>query len=91
MSKTLATRTGVRESPAPRRRQRILSAPGGRARAYEIIMRFDGCPKTETAFYLKFQRLSDGEKKRLQTYYSLPDADWAVFMSICRYWAVRVA
>jgi len=60
-------------------------------RREEILNLFAETPKTETAFYLQFQQLSQADKEYIQTYQNLPDADWSVFKAITRYWSVRTA
>jgi hypothetical protein len=49
---------------------------------------FEQTPRTEAAFYSRFQSFSDGDKKLLCDFYTLAD-DWKLFRMICRYYAVK--
>ena len=66
-------------------------APTDRAVAYRIMQQFADTAKTETAFYLRFERLVPADREFLAAYYNLPDNNWAVFKQITRWWAVRTA
>lgn len=62
-----------------------------RGRAYQIMQLFSDVPRTETAFYLHFQRLCHEDRNFLQRFYGLDTPDWPVFKAITRWWAVRTA
>ena len=62
-----------------------------RARAYRIMQLFSDVAKTETAFYLHFQRLCHEDRIFLQRFYGLDGPDWPVFKAITRWWGVKTA
>ncbi len=73
------------------RAQEVRAREKGRTRRAEILQWFAETGKTETAFYLRFQELALGDKAYMQSYHTLPDADWSVFKEITRYWNVKTA
>ncbi|UCC96310.1 MAG: hypothetical protein JSW66_10735 [Phycisphaerales bacterium] len=60
----------------------------GRQEWYRALKHFEKTPRTEAAFYIRFQTLSPVDKKVLLAFYELED-DWKLFRKICRYYAVK--
>ncbi|MHC4541603.1 MAG: hypothetical protein ACYS74_17780 [Planctomycetota bacterium] len=61
----------------------------GRQEWYRAMKHFEHTPRTEAAFYLRFQTLPEAAKKALLAFYQLDDG-WKLFKTICRYYAVRM-
>jgi hypothetical protein len=55
---------------------------------YEIMKFFKATPRTESAFYLRFQKMSKEDIRLLMSYY-YAEEDWQVFKRICKFWNVR--
>ena len=55
---------------------------------YDIMKFFNQTPRTEVAFYLRFQLLPKEEVIRLMNYYN-DNEEWHVFKKICKYWCVK--
>jgi len=51
---------------------------------------FEDTPKTEEAFYLRFQELSDEDVVFLKSFYNITE-DWDLFEMICKFWNIRIS
>jgi len=58
-------------------------------RAWNTMRWFDSTPKTQAAFYDRFQELADEDATFLKCFYDIAD-DWDLFKMICKFWNVPV-
>jgi hypothetical protein len=72
------------------RRKRSHVLVSGRQDVQEALKWFEDTPKTESAFYIRFQTLSPVKKQTPMTFWHLTD-DHILFCHICTYWVVKVA
>lgn len=59
-------------------------------RSWATLKWFEETPKTEDAFYLRFQDLPDEDAVFLKSFYNLND-DWELFKKICSFWSVKIS
>ena len=59
-------------------------------RSWATLKWFEGTPKTEEEFYLRFQDLPDEDATFLKSFYNVSD-DWDLFRMICKFWDIRVS
>jgi len=55
---------------------------------YDLMKFFRNTPRTESAFYLRFQLMDPADISMLMTLYAV-DEEWDVFKIICKYWNVK--
>ena len=55
--------------------------------AWEAVRFFRETPRTEEAFYLRFQLLGASERRILKDHWKLRD-DWTLYRRLCRFWGV---
>jgi len=55
--------------------------------AWRVVRFFRKTPRTEEAFYLRFQRLGAPQRRLLKDGWKLAD-DWALYRRLCRFWGV---
>jgi hypothetical protein len=60
------------------------------SRAHEILKFFEDVPKTESAFYLRFQSMNIEDIEFLKSFYKETE-QWRVFCKICSFFNVKVA
>jgi hypothetical protein len=58
-------------------------------RAWNTMRWFDGTPKTQAAFYSRFQELADEDVMFLKCFYDITE-DWDLFKMICKFWNVPI-
>lgn len=58
-------------------------------RAWNTMRWFDGTPKTQAAFYSRFQELGEEDVTFLMCFYDIHE-DWDLFKIICKFWNVPV-
>ena len=61
-----------------------------RRRSWATLKWFEETPKTEEAFYLRFQDLPDEDVTFLKSFYNVSE-DWDLFRMICRFWDIQVS
>jgi len=54
---------------------------------YDIMKFFRDTPRTESAFYLRFQQMDQGDIRLLMSFYDIEE-DWQVFKRICKFWNI---
>jgi len=59
-------------------------------RSWATLKWFEGTPKTEEAFYLRFQELPDEDVTFLKSFYNVSE-DLDLFMMICKFWNIPVS
>jgi hypothetical protein len=59
-------------------------------RSWATLKWFEGTPKTEEEFYLRFQNLPDEDATFLKSFYNISE-DWDLFKMICKFWNIRVS
>jgi hypothetical protein len=59
-------------------------------RSWATLKWFKGTPKTEEAFYLRFQDLPDEDVTFLKSFYNVSE-DWDLFKMICKFWDIQVS
>jgi hypothetical protein len=55
---------------------------------YDIMKFFESTPRTEAAFYLRFQQAKQSYIQLLMSYYGIQE-EWQVFKKICKFWNVK--
>ena len=55
---------------------------------YDIMKFFKQTPRTEGAFYIRFQKMPQDDIRLLMSFYDV-DEDWHVFKRICKFWNER--
>jgi len=65
--------------PAP---GRVLTRQG-----WQAVQMFRETPRTEEAFYLRFQLLGRRDRRLLKRCWDLPD-DWTLYRRLCRFWGI---
>ena len=55
---------------------------------YDIMKFFESTHRTESAFYLRFQKMSKDDINLLMNYYEIEE-DWQVFKKICIFWNIK--
>jgi len=55
---------------------------------YDIMKFFKQTPRTEGAFYIRFQKMPQEDIRLLMTFYNIEE-DWQVFKKICKFWNVK--
>ncbi|MBN2312577.1 MAG: hypothetical protein JXM79_01520 [Sedimentisphaerales bacterium] len=64
--------------------------PVDRKKVYKAINWFHDTPKTESAFYLRFQTMSAEEKAILSDFWHVKES-FDLFSHLCKWWAVKQA
>ena len=59
-------------------------------RSWATLKWFEGTPKTEEEFYLRFQDLPDEDVTFLKSFYNISE-DWDLFKMICKFWNIRIS
>lgn len=57
------------------------------SRAWNTMRWFDGTPKTQTDFHIRFQELADEDVTFLKCFYDITE-DGDLFKMICKFWNV---
>jgi hypothetical protein len=55
---------------------------------YDIMKFFKQTPRTESAFYIRFQKMTQEDIQLLMSYYEVNE-NWHVFKRICKFWNVK--
>jgi hypothetical protein len=59
-------------------------------RSWATLKWFEGTPKTEDEFYLRFQDLPDEDATFLKSFYNISE-DRDLFKMICKFWNISVS
>ena len=61
-----------------------------RKKVYKALQWFGNTPRTESAFYLRFQTIPEEEKMLLAEFWHVTES-FDLFSHICKWWAVKQA
>ncbi len=59
-------------------------------RVWNTMRWFDGTPKTQADFYVRFLELAEEDVTFLKCFYDISDG-WDLFKMICKFWNVSVS